>query len=45
MQKNVKLEVEAIIKYFNLNCTAEEFPQKANWYDISEKCQLSDRIG
>ena len=42
MTNEVKKEVEAIIEHYNLDCSVEEFKEKADWIDISFNQKLSE---
>ena len=42
MTSKVKKEVEELIKEFELNCSIEEFKQKADWIDISMSRDISE---
>jgi hypothetical protein len=41
MKNSVKKEVEKLIKYFELNCSIEEFKDEVNWCYISYYQNLS----
>ena len=44
MKKNVKKEIEFLIKKLNLNCSVEEFEDKINWGCISQFQKLSEEF-
>ena len=42
MNQKLKKEIVKLIGYYNLNCSIEEFENKANWYHISQYQYLSE---
>ena len=41
MDKQLKLEIESLIKVLDLNCSVDEFSDKIDWYCISSNQKLS----
>jgi len=42
MKNSVKKEIEKLIKELELNCSIKEFPNKVNFYNITEYQDLSE---
>ena len=42
MDKQLKLEIESLIKVLDLNCSVDEFSDKVDWYCISSNQKLSE---